>query len=78
MNQQEYIDWALNLFANNPKINRFNIVLLRPEDYPRFPKGERNTAWVMNRRDAVMESIVEGDELLCPYMTEEEFFNVCL
>lgn len=73
MNKQEYIDWITGIYQNNARIRKLNITYIRPDDWPRFHKGVCSTVHVFSRRNSVMDQICEGEEILCPTVTEAEF-----
>lgn len=73
MNEKAISDWATKLYEGNPRIRRLSVARLRPDDIPRFPKGVCNTVHVMSRRGQVMDSICEGEEIICPVMRMEDF-----
>ena len=71
-NREEIIKWTEDIWIKNSKIQRLNIVRLRPEQYPLFIKGAFNTAFVFSSRNRELDQLVEGEDLLaCSIKTED-------
>jgi len=71
-NIKEITLWSENLWDKNSKIQRLNIVRLRPGQYPSFIKVVYNTAFVFSRRNKELDEIVEGENLFaCSMKTNE-------
>jgi hypothetical protein len=59
------LSWAKSLYLLNPKIQKLNVIWIRPEDHTLLDKNAFNTAWVLDRHGNVVE-IAEGEKVLCP------------
>lgn len=71
-NIKEITLWSENLWYKNSKIQRLNVVRLRPEQHPSFIKGVYDTAFVFSRRNKEFDELVEGEYLFaCPMKTNE-------
>ena len=80
MNNKQIIDFFNILYNENSKVNRLNIVKMRPEDFNLFPKGTLNTAhFLYSRKERNVEkdkgigTLTEGQDMLIPSINLEEY-----
>lgn len=86
ISQSECIKWANIIYETYGKIDRLNIVRLRPESIPLFKKGIKNTMHVLAKRHKregeqnkpEIHSVVEGSDLLASTIDSKEFDRECL
>ena len=71
--ESELINNFYNLFKNQPKILKLGVLFLRPDAPVVFPKPIRKSAYLLNKRNAGMVKIEEGENIHPPSLPIHDF-----
>lgn len=67
MNREHIQNWANELYKNNAKVASVSVIDIRPEQTPYFiTKNTRATAYLISRRESLLDVITEGDDVMIP------------